>query len=310
MFSRNDALNAGYTDEDLKRARSHGELHTVRRGYFIRTEVLITLDPHARHLILAEATFSESSSKAVFSHVSAAVIHRMQTWQIPLDKVTLTIDRTYASKRGRQRVLHGSPLPEEDFTEVDGLPVTTVPRTIADLCRTTPLVPSVCLGDQAIRAGMVTMEELHIALDAARNRTGIAKARQAVALMSDRSASVGESRSRMQLDTLPLPPPLLDQGVYDDGGARVGRAGFLYPDHGVIGEYEGSGLYGADPMPSDIASKRRRNRLEDLGWVVVRWTWQDLATPEAFTNRVARAFVHAAANKVPRGSFIADRARG
>ncbi|MDJ0393921.1 type IV toxin-antitoxin system AbiEi family antitoxin domain-containing protein [Rhodococcus sp. G-MC3] len=305
MFSRSDALHAGYTDEDLKRARSQGLLHTIRRGYFLRTEVLRSLDPHARHLILAEATYSESSSKAVFSHVTAAVLHRLETWQIPLDKVTLTIDRTYASKRGRQRVLHGSPLPDEDFTEIDGFPVTTVSRTIADLCRSMPLVPSVCIGDYALRTGLTTMDELHSAVGSAKNRTGIAKARQAIGSMSEASASVGETRSRLQLDTLPLPPPLLDQRVYDEEGSLVGSAGFLYPNHGVIGMFEGTGTYGADPTPPDFEGRRRRHRMEDLGWIVVRWNWQDLDTPKALTNRVARGFVRAAENKVPRGRFSA-----
>lgn len=303
LFSRTDALRDGYSDDDLKRARSLGELHTVRRGYFVRTSVLDTLDASARHLMLAEATYTESSSKAVFSHVTAAVLHGMEAWDIPLDRVTLTIARNYASKRGKQRVLHGSPLSEDDVTLTRGFPVTAPARTLADLARTLPLAPSVCVGDHALRAGLVTGEQLHGAVDDARNRTGIAKARQAVRMMSSRSASVGESRSRMLLDTLPLPPPLLGQAVYGDDGTYVGRAGFLYPDHGVIGEYEGDGLYGADPAPLDIDDRRRRHYFEDLGWVVVRWNWQDLSSPKDVTERVARAFVVAANRLMPRGTF-------
>ncbi|MGA9869723.1 MAG: hypothetical protein WBQ44_01050 [Rhodococcus sp. (in: high G+C Gram-positive bacteria)] len=308
MFSRTEALAAGFTDDDLRRGRASGELHTVRRGYFIRSEVYSSLGPHARHLALAEAIHAESSNSTVFSHVSAAVLHRMDTWDVPLDKVTFTIGRTYAGKRGRHRILHGSPIPPADLTEVDGFPVTTPARTVVDLARTLALTPAVCVGDAALRTGATTRHDIDRALAESRNRTGIARARQAAAMMSDRSDSVGETRSRMLLDTLPLPPPLLGQWVYDEIGIPIGRASFLYPDHGVLGEFEGQGRFGAHPAPWSAQDERRRDDFRSLGWVVVQWNWSDLSNPRELTDRVARAFVSAAAQRAPRGRFAPQRA--
>lgn len=302
MFSRTDALLAGYSDDDLRRGRSTGELFTIRRGHFIRTEVYRTLDAAAQHLLLAFAIHAESGTRTVFSHVSAAALHGMELWDIPLRKATFTIDRAYASKRGRQRFLHSSPISDDDVTELAGYPVTTPARTVVDLARSLPLTPAVCVGDHALRAGLTTHEQLSDALTNARNRTGIAKARQAVGLMSDRSASVGETRSRLLLDTLPLPQPLVGEWVHDEQRDPVGRVSFLYPEHGVLGKYEGDGLYGAEPPVSEIESKRHRNRFEELGWIVVRWNWQDLANPKELTDRVARAFVLAGRNRAPTGS--------
>lgn len=303
MFSRTDALLAGYSDDDLRRGRSSGELLTIRRGHFIRTEVYRTLDDGARHLLLAIAIHAESSTRTVFSHVSAAALHGMELWDIPLDKATFTIDRDYASKRGRQRFLHSSPIPDGDVTELAGYPVTTPARTVVDLARSLPLTPAVCVGDYALRAGLTTHGQLSDALVDARNRTGIAKARQAVGLMSARSASVGETRSRLQLDTLPLPQPVVGEWVRDEQGNPVGRVSFLYPDHGVLGDYEGDGLYGAEPLVSAIEDERHRMRFEELGWIVARWNWQDLANPRELTDRVARAFVLAGRNRAPTGNF-------
>lgn len=303
MFSRTEALARGYTDDDLRRGRASGEIVTIRRGYFVRADVYRRLDAHRRHAVLAEAIYAESSTDAVFSHVSAAVLHRMETWDIPLDKVTFTVARSYAGKKGRQRVLHGSPLPAADLTEREGFPVTAPTRTIVDLARSLPLHPAVCIGDYAMRAGLTTHRELQDALTDARNRTGIAKARQAVQSMSSRSQSTGETRSRMLLDTLPLPPPLLGQSLFDEVGGYVGRSPFLYPDHGVVGRYEGEGVYGADPVLTDIDGRRERHRMEQLGWTVVRWDWEDLSTPREFTDRIARAFVQAASNRKPLGHY-------
>lgn len=300
MFSRTDALAAGYTDDDLRRGRGHGELITVRRGYFVRADVFRTLDAHARHLLLAEAVHSESSSNVVLSHVSAAVLHGWETWDIPLDKVTLTVGRTYASKKGSRRVLHGSHIAADEVTTIRGFPVTTPARTVVDLARSLPLIPAVCVGDRALRSGSTTHDELMRALTEARTRTGIAKARQAVSFMTDRSKSVGESRSRMLLDTLPLPPPQLGRWVYDSSGMPVAPVTFLFPDHGVAALFEHSDAGSGAPV--DLDRSRSRKHFADLGWVVVRWNWTDLALPRELTDRIARAFVQAASNRAPVGS--------
>jgi hypothetical protein len=39
-----------------------------------------------------------------------------------------------------------------------------------------------------------------------------------------------------------------------------------------------------------IAERRREDRLRELGWVVIRWMWQDLTRPEALIGRLRKAF--------------------
>lgn len=307
MFSRSEALASGYTDDDLRRARAEGVLFTLRRGYFVRTEVYRSLDPGARHLALARAIHAESSSSVVFSHVSAAALHGLALWELPLDKATFTVERTYAGKRGRQRILRVAPIPPTELMEVAGLPVTTPARTVVDLARWLPVVPAVCLGDCALRLGLTDRSELADVLSGARTRTGIARARQAVKLMSVGSASAGESRSRLQLDALPLPPPLVGQWVYDEDGVLIGRVSFLYPDHGVIGDFEGIGVFGAEPVMANLEDRRRHKRMQELAWTVVRWNWRDLSSPRALTERIAQAFVLASAKRAPAGTFGAAR---
>lgn len=306
MFTRAEALAAGFTDDHLRRARAEGVLTTVRRGHFMRTEVFAALDPRARHVALARAIHSESSSGVALSHVSAAVVHGMETWDIPLEKATFTVNRSYAGKRGRRRVLHGSLIDPSELTEVDGLPVTTPARTVVDLARSLPLIPAVCLGDHALRLGLTDPLELAHAVDTARSRTGIAKARHAVQLMAAAGVSVGESRSRLHLGTLPLPRPLIAQWVYDDAGTLIGRAPFLYPEHGVVGEYEGEGLHGAELTVPQLEVRLRRKRMDEMGWTIARWGWPDLSSVHTVTERIARAFVLAASRPAPSGTFASE----
>lgn len=302
MFSRAEALAAGYTDNHLRRGRAEGELFTIRRGYFVRTALWRSFDAGARHLLLAEAIYRESGANTVFSHVSAAVLHGMPTWAVPLGQATFTVGRAYAGKHGRQRILHSALLPKSDVTDVGSFPVTTPARTVVDLARTLPLVPAVSLGDHALRTRLSTPDELTHALNGARNRTGIAKARRAVGSMSGRTCSAGETRSLLLLAELPLPQPLVGHWIFDADDILVGRASFVFPSAGVVGEFRGGGLYGADPVLPGLHDELRTQRLRELGWVVATWTWQDLASPRTLLDRIARAHAQAAQQPAARGT--------
>ncbi len=306
MFTRADALAAGYTDDDLRRSRADRTLLSIRRGYFVRSAVYRTLDSSAQHLLLANAVLLDSADDAVLSHVSAAVLHGMPVWGIALDKACLTIGRSYASKRGRRRTLHGTRLLDSDRMIIDGVPVTVAARTVVDLARAEGVEQAVCVGDHALHSGLTTAFELAEAVDNATGRTGVGHARHAVGLMSSRSESVGESRSRLLFHNLGLPTPWLTQWVYDASGAFLGRVDFLFPE-GVIGEFDGEGKYESNPVRAVIDEKNRQNRLHDLGWVVVRWDWRDLSKPDVLAERLHGAFRRAAANGAPIGTYRSDR---
>ena len=164
------------------------------------------------------------------------------------------------------------------------------------------------MGDSALKSGHTDPGALSTAVESARFRTGIAAARRAVPLMSGRSESVGESRSRMLFETLPLPTPLLNQWVYDGAGRFVGRVDFLFWEWKVIGEFDGESKYDSKRVLLD--EKYREDRLRDLGWVVVRWNWRDLDDPRALLRRFEHARARAAALPQPAGWFGDQRLAG
>jgi hypothetical protein len=124
---------------------------------------------------------------------------------------------------------------------------------------------------------------------------GSRHAARVITFADGRSESVGESRSRVHLAQLGLAPSALQFPVRSPGGVFIGRADFAWEQAGVIGEFDGRVKYGRLLRPGQEAGevvfeeKRREDAMRDAAWEVVRWTWQDLSTPEQLGDRVRRA---------------------
>lgn len=304
LFSRADAHRAGFTDNDLRRARTQGSLLAIRPGWFLREPVYRALDAAQQHAILAQATYLDSVEGAVLSHVSAAVIHGFDMWNIPLDKVHLTIGAGHPSKRTRRRELHGSRVAEHEWmhTPAGMLPVTSPARTIVDLARSVPLAQAVCVGDSALRHGCVTHAQLAESVESARYRTGVGRARRAVELMSDRSESIGETRARLIFES--VTPVLSNQSVYDANEHFLARVDHLFPElRAVVGEFDGVAKYGSEPRNAIIAEKNRHDRLLEQGRTIFRYGWADLADPDALIERLFAAHRRALLQGPPAGRF-------
>ncbi len=65
------------TTRALERAERSGRLSRVRHGAYARPEDLASASSEARHLVLVEATRSAARGEPVFSHESAAALHRI-----------------------------------------------------------------------------------------------------------------------------------------------------------------------------------------------------------------------------------------
>ena len=89
-----------------------------------------------------------------------------------------------------------------------------------------------------------------------------------------------------------LPSPEPQAWIEDEDGFLVARVDALWRDHRAIGECDGAVKYDIDAAPTTLlAEKRRQERLEDLGYIVVRWDHADLTHHAAATKqRILRAF--------------------
>ena len=162
--------------------------------------------------------------------------------------------------RGRRLVL-----PAEHVTLVDGLPVTTPARTWLDCAADIPLVHVVAMGDAALHRRLVRERELDAMLHWGFRRRGVGVARRARPLLDERAESPGESWIRTELVLAGLPRPICNPDIHDRG-EWLARADLAWPDQMVIVGYDGRVHISEEARRFDA---RRRNLLQDAGWLVV-----------------------------------------
>lgn len=287
----------GFDNRELRRMKREGTLVPVRRGAYVRERPAErTRDEEHRELVVATAP--QLHDAAVISHGSAAVLHGLPTWPRAIDRVHVTRNRNSGGNRRAVVQVHAAPLTEADVTTIDGVPVTSLARTVLDLCRTVPIEQAVAAGDRALAFGLVrAVLEDHLAQMS--RWPGTRQARRAVALLDPRSESAGESVSRVRLHEEGLPAPELQQAIYGQDGRFVARVDFCWKEQRTIGEFDGKIKYGRLIKPGQsiedvlFEEKRREDALRDLGWQIVRWLWRDLYRPGVIRDRVLRAFARA-----------------
>jgi hypothetical protein len=200
---------------------------------------------------------------AVASHQDAALLHGLGQLHSPRADL-IAVSR----RRGHDRLLTGTPavrvrvtqLPATQVTVRGAVPVTSVARTVIDVCRHWP---------------------------------GVDQARRVVGFSTDLAESPFESIARVAFDERRLPPPELQVWV---GGADgpIGRVDFLWRQHATIAEADGALKY-ADP---DRARQQlhRDADLRDAGFEVVHFSWRELTvSPDQVTSWIMAAFWRAAA---------------
>ncbi len=125
-FSSRQAHQAGFSNALLSYHAKQGRFLRVRRGVY-----RLAAFPEMPHADLYAAWLA-AGEKAVVSHESALLLYDL-TDLLPAE-IHLTVPRT-ASRRLSGIRFHTARLSPEEVTRREGLPVTTLPRTIADLIR-------------------------------------------------------------------------------------------------------------------------------------------------------------------------------
>ncbi len=292
LVLRRAALAEGWSDDELQRRIAGGELTRVRPGAYLPGTP--DRDPAVRHRELVRATLAALRRPAVLSHQSAAVLHGLPLWGVPLHRVHVTRRPPASSAVGRYLRCHVAALTDDDVVLVDGVAVTSPVRTVLDLARALPFEPTVALLDAALHRRMVGRSALDERTACLGRLPGARSAIRAVRFADSRSESVGESRSRVLLARIGLAPTTLQLEVHRHDGAFLGRADFGWEDARLLGEFDGRTKYGRllrpgqSPGDAVFEEKRREDAFRDEDWGVVRWTWDEL-TPEVLGPRVLRA---------------------
>jgi predicted transcriptional regulator of viral defense system len=125
-FSARQARSVGLSKALLSHHARRGRFLRIRRGVYRLAEF-----PEMPHADLMVAWLA-AREKAVISHESALLLYGL-TDLLPAE-IHLTVPRTASRRRPGVR-LHTARLSGEEIAFRNGLPVTTLPRTIVDLIR-------------------------------------------------------------------------------------------------------------------------------------------------------------------------------
>jgi very-short-patch-repair endonuclease len=153
---------------------------------------------------------------------------------------------------------------------------------------------AVVAADSALRADITrnqadftTKEALIAVCDACAGWPGIRHARRAVDFSDPRAESVLESCARVVFEEHGLDPPELQFTV--TGPDFRYSVDFYWPRYRVIAEADGEIKY-ADPRRA-MRQLERDQRLRDLGYKVIHFTWRELfQNPSAIIDRIRKAF--------------------
>jgi hypothetical protein len=177
-------------------------------------------------------------------------------------------------------------IPDIDIVEIDGLRVTSPARTIIDLAgihiKTVRVEAAI---DSALRLGLTNLDELLHRLNALRGKGRRGVERLEKMLITSGGHSVLEREFLKIIDCWKLPTPQT-QVVHERDGQFVARVDFLFPEHGIVVEV--SGGRGHSTAADRAKDARRRNELQDLGRLVLEFTYEDVMERESYVVRTLR----------------------
>jgi len=275
VVGRRQLLEAGWSEGAVKKRIASGRLHRLHTGVYLVGHRLIQREGRWMAAVLA------SGPGAVLGHRSAAAL-----WRIREDsRAAIDVTTPHRSRSWRHIRRHVSPLPADEVTVEDGIPVTTVPRTILDLAGTEPL--------DVIKALVREMEfrelwdrlSLRDLVERYPGRRGIRKVTAALERLKDEP--VGEQRSPLEERFMPfcrehrIPLPRFNVPI--EAGGKNYIVDCHWPGTNQVVELDGWQAHGSRSAFRE--DKARDRRLAAVGYTVTRLTWNQLDDePEAIAS--------------------------
>ncbi len=270
-----------HAESQLRRAHERGTLHRLARGAYIDAAQWEALSPDERYRARVRAATILAGEDRQLSHDSAAALLHLPTigpWPNAIH-VTSHVRKGGVSRAGIQ--WHGIGM-DAAAIDLDGVPVTSLARTVVDMACTTTMVRAVAMADDALRPprpgdprwgwGLVvpTRDELEAQIDARAPLRGSRRGAATIRFADGKSGSPSESVFRVQFHALGYPPPVLQHRVFDSAGF-VGDLDFWFPQFGLGVEIDGLAKYSdgrryqrdLDAWEIFKLEKSRENRMRD-----------------------------------------------
>ncbi|HET7489852.1 MAG TPA: DUF559 domain-containing protein [Acidimicrobiales bacterium] len=215
----------------------------------------------------AMAAVLDAGAGALLSHASAAALWGLAGFDLGRLEVTRA-RRGPNRSTSLARLHHPIRLPAHHATERDGIPVTTLARTVADLAATEHVLRVERAAHAAVRMGLTwaALAAVHDELPA--HRPGI-RAMRALLAANAGLAPLGSGLEgtvlRLLADAgLPAPRRQVDLG----GDDWIGRVDFYFGEARLVLEVDGQWCHAAPP--DVLHDGRRTAALEEAGFRVLR----------------------------------------
>jgi len=230
-------------------------------------------------------------TRAVASHRSAAALHDLP------GRATAAAEITCPRWRRTQHqglVVHEScALGERDTTVVDGIPVTTVERTIFDLAAVCGRLTVDLAIDNALRRNLATFDSM-VAVLRRVGKQGRKGTKMLRGLLELRDAQYEPTQSERELMLMRLlgaqglPEPERQFSIHDDQGNFIARPDLVYRELKIAMEYDSVEHHVG--RAAQVRDNRRRNAMEGIGWAVLVATAEDVryGTGMQFVREVRR----------------------
>ncbi|AFA75410.1 hypothetical protein GPOL_c44070 [Gordonia polyisoprenivorans VH2] len=275
---RHACIAAGFTDDELRKARRSGAIVPLVRGAFVSTADRSRAEMH-RLAVIATHQLGRFGT-AVPSHQSAATLHRLPMLKPNLQRLHTTTGKAVNGSRTSTRHDHVGTIPDEQMTTVDGIDVPTIERTAVDVACTSSMgfAGAFAIFNSALRAGADRSTMVEILRT---QRRGVAVARRALHHANGEAENPGEAWSDAVMIEAGLPTPRQQHEFFDDDRRFVARTDFDWAGK-LVGEFDGRVKYmkylrpGEQPADAVIREKKREDTLRRMGVMVVRWVWDDL----------------------------------
>lgn len=256
----------------FERACAEGVLVRVARGRYAL--------PAADEALVAATRLS-----GAVSHASAALLHGWAVLHTPLaPHVTLPKGRTVAGARRVGVTVHRTDLGPDDVVDR----VTSPDRTLVDCLRDPAPCAALAVADSALRAGYPKARLRALARDL--RGPGSAGARWAAEHADARAANPFESALRaIALEVVGL--TVAPQVSVRDGRRFLGRPDLVDQRLGIVLEADSFEWHGGRHALARDA--RRYNQLVVHGWLVLRFSWEDVMFHPADVRTVIEAAVAA-----------------
>jgi hypothetical protein len=297
VFTRKEALAAGYHDRAIKNLVGGGAWVRVRRGAYVFGEAWAELTDNQRYAVLCRAAVRQANSEVVLSHVSAAGEYGAPLWECDLATVHLTRRDERAGRAEAGIVQHRGVLDDGDVTERNGIVTMSATRAAIELTTLLDVEHALVEIDYLLHREFTTIGELRARYESMAHWPRTLATDLVLRLADGRSESVGETRARYLCWAQHLPAPIPNYPIHDERGVEIARVDLAWPHLGVFLEFDGKSKYevhrreGESVTDCVIREKRRESRICELtGWRCIRIVWADLYRPSEVASRIRALF--------------------